>query len=328
MSKPLFITTLLVGTLLLAGCATATPTPTEEPTEPAATEETPTEVATEEGLTIVIGDIGDDPTEIIEGAQPLADYLAARLSDHGVTRGEVRVAQTDAEMIDMIKNGEVDLYFDSTYPATLIADASGAEPLVRRWRGGVGEYHTVIFATKSSGITSVDDLKGKMVAFDTNLSTSGYLLPLTYFIEHDFTASLKGSPEEPVADDEIGYVFSGADDNTMQWVLNGLVAAGATDNVRYFNRLEEDVRNQLVVVLETESLPRQVGLVRPDIDPELKAAIKDILLKTDQDEEGKAALDAFDGTTKFDDFPEGIEAAFARIRELIEIVQSVEKPTP
>lgn len=46
----------------------------------------------EEGATIVIGDISDDPGEVIEGAQPLADYLAERLGDYGITQGAVRVA--------------------------------------------------------------------------------------------------------------------------------------------------------------------------------------------------------------------------------------------
>ena len=32
----------------------------------------------EEGRAIVLGDISDDPAEVIDGTQPLADYLAER----------------------------------------------------------------------------------------------------------------------------------------------------------------------------------------------------------------------------------------------------------
>jgi hypothetical protein len=47
---------------------------------------------------IVLGNISNDPAEVIEGAQPGADYLAEQLKDYGIS------------------SGEIDLYFDSTYP--------------------------------------------------------------------------------------------------------------------------------------------------------------------------------------------------------------------
>ena len=53
-----------------------------------------TSVATEAPATepakahaIVLGDISDDPAEVIEGTQPLADYLAENLKDFGITEG-------------------------------------------------------------------------------------------------------------------------------------------------------------------------------------------------------------------------------------------------
>jgi len=315
---------------LLAACSVPSPAATSPPTEVAATEDLPTPETTEAPATepakdtIVFGDIGSDPAEIIDGTQPIADYVASKLADYGVAAGAVRVAASDTEMIELIKNGEVDLYFDSVYPATLIADGSGARPFVRRWSRGVGEYHTVIFASKASGIASVDDLPGKMVAFDNPYSTSGYMLPLAYLSEQGFTLTEKQSNSDAVAKDEIGYAYSNADENTVQWVISGLVAAGVTDNVRYA-RLDQAVRDQLVILAETEDVPRQVGLARADIDPKLLKAITEILLKADQDDEGKAALESFANTTKLDEFPD-IDKTFVRIREMIDLVNKAQKP--
>ena len=129
---------------------------------------------------IVLGDISDDPAEVIDGAQPLAMYLASHLGEFGITTGQVRVAKSIDEMAELLASGEVDLYFDSTYPATIISDASGANIILRRWRFGVEEYHSVIFASKSSGITSLADLYGQMLAFDAPYSTSGYVLPAVH----------------------------------------------------------------------------------------------------------------------------------------------------
>jgi ABC-type phosphate/phosphonate transport system substrate-binding protein len=327
--KKLVTTLTLLSVIVLAGCATAaTPAPTEapateKPTEAAATE-APTEAATEAGKAIVIGDIGNDPAQIIEGAQPFATWLAGQLKDQGITEGVVKVASSDEEMANMLKNGEVDLYFDSVYPAALIADAAGAEPLVRRWRFGVGEYHAVIFVSKASGLKALDDLKGHMLAFDNRYSTSGYMLPLAYLVEKGYTLVEKQSPSDEVSDDEIGYVFSDSDDTTMQWTVSGLVVGGVTDNVS-FGRLDQSIQDQMSILAETEDVPRQVGMIRPGIDADLKAAIKKVLLGADKDSTALDAMKTFANTTKFDDAPQGIDEAFKRIHELIAIVKKAEE---
>ena len=127
---------------------------------------------------IVLGDISDDPAEVIEGTQPLADYLASQLVEYGITEGQVRVASSIDEMTALLDSGEVDLYFDSPYPATLISDQSGASIILRRWRFGVEEYQSVIFASVSSGITSIEQLPGHMVAMDAPTPPLGLSCPL------------------------------------------------------------------------------------------------------------------------------------------------------
>jgi phosphonate transport system substrate-binding protein len=310
----LFILVLLL-TLLIGCTPPATPAPTAAPTE----------APTAEGRAFVLGDIADDPAEVIAGMQPLADYLAAQLKDQGITEGQVKVAASAEEMEQLLKDGEVDLYFDSVYPAMLISDASGAQPLLRRWRRGVGEYHTVIFTSKESGITSVDELKGHLIALDNEFSTSGFVLPAAYLTEQGLTLVGKESYDESAAADEVGFVFSHADENTLQWVLSGNVAAGATDN-NHFEDYPKEAADQLVVLAETESVPRQVVLVRPGMDQSLLEAVNKALLEADESEDGKAALQNFDKTSQFDEFPQGIDAALKRMRELQEIVAGIKMP--
>ena len=150
--------------------------------------ETPVRAA---GRAIVLGDISDDPAEVIDGTQPLADYLTEHLKEFGITSGQVRIVSSASEMAQLMKDGKVDLYFDSTYPATLISDEIGAQIILRRWRFGVEEYHSVIFASQESGITTLDDLKGHVVAMDAPYSTSGYVLPAVYMIENGLKLARK-----------------------------------------------------------------------------------------------------------------------------------------
>lgn len=280
---------------------------------------------TKEPHPIVFGDISDDPVEVINGAQPIADYLAAQLADHGITHGEVRVATTTEEMIELLRNGEVDLYFDSTYPATLISDASGAQIILRRWRFGVEEYHSVIFAHKDSGITSIEDLPGHMIAMDAPYSTSGFLLPAVYLTEQGLTLVGKGSADENVASDEVGFAFAYDDENILQWVLTGLAPVGVTDDFHFDTDFPADATANLVELARTESTPRQVVVARSGLTPELLQAIVQILTTMDESPEGQAALENFQ-TTQFDAFPQGIEEATNRMREMMEIAKEISLP--
>jgi phosphonate transport system substrate-binding protein len=274
---------------------------------------------------IVLGDISDDPAEVIDGSQPLADYLAANLTDYGITEGQVKVAASINEMTQLLKNGEVDLYFDSIYPATIISDAAGAQPILRRWRFGVEEYSTVIFASVDSGITSIDELPGAMVAMDAPYSTSGFLLPAVHLVENGLTLQGKRTFNDSVTTEEVGFVFSYDDQNTLQWVLSGLVAAGATDDYQFDIAFSTEATAKLVELARTTPVPRQVVVARSDIDPELLTAIIQVLTAAHIDENAQVALKTFQ-TSQFDQFPEGIDTAFSRMREMMAIVQYLPKP--
>jgi phosphonate transport system substrate-binding protein len=280
---------------------------------------TPEATTTAAGQAIVLGDISSDVEETIQAHQPMVDFLAAHLDDFGITHGEVKVAPDMETMIAWMESGEVDLSFDSPYPVMILRNEAGGIPLLRRWRFGVEEYHSVFFALNDKGYTSIDDLKGQIVAFDTPFSTSGYMLPLAYLIANNYTATEYETTEAAAGADEIGYVFSNDDDNTIQWVISGKVAAGVTDNI-YFGRIPEETRSQMTIFAETEDVPRQILVVAPDMSEDLKAAIKTLLIGMDETEEGQAVLENYQ-TTQFDEFSEGADAALERMQEIYEIVQ-------
>lgn len=268
------------------------------------------------GESIVIGDISDEPTKKIEEYQPLADYLGAALNQVG----EVKIAPDIETMAQWMASGEVDLYFDSPYPAMTVSDRSGARPILRRWKEGISEYHTVIFARQDSGLVSIDDLRGQLIAFETNFSTSGFMMPLAYLTQAGLHAVEKDDTTATVAADEVGYVFSQDDRNTIQWVISKKVAAAAAASSD-FDAIPSETRDQLTILLETESLPRQVVLAAPDLPASQQAKIAATLVEMDETEEGKAVLTQFEATSQFDSFPEGASTAFARMRELYKLAQ-------
>ncbi|MGD1805886.1 phosphate/phosphite/phosphonate ABC transporter substrate-binding protein [Dapis sp. BLCC M126] len=269
--------------------------------------------------TIVIADISNNPAKKIKRYQPLADYLGEKLGQFGVKQGDVEIAADLDEMANWLESGKVDIYFDSPYPAMIISDMSGAKPILRRWKGGVPEYYTVIFTMKDRGIKSLEELKGKMVGFDEISSTSGYMLPAGMLIESGVNPQEKRSASSNVSADEVGFVFTDDDENTIQWVISGKVAAGAID-IGTFMEIPEASRQAMVVLAESDKVARHVALVRADMKPEMVEAIKTILIQMDKTPEGQEVLNKFEKTAKFDNFPP--ESSIERMRELYELVQN------
>ena len=113
------------------------------------------------------------------------------------------------------------------------------------------------------------------------------------------------------------------DDNTIEWVLSGRTSAGVVDNLTFADDIPAETQEQLVIIAETEDVPRRVVMVRSDLDPELVDALKTLLMDMDETEEGQALLATLK-TAQFDEFPEGADAAFSRIREMFELIENQE----
>jgi phosphonate transport system substrate-binding protein len=130
----------------------------------------------------------------------------------------------------------------------------------------------------------------------------------------------KDATDAIVNDDEVGYVFSNDENNTVQWVISGRVAAGTVDDQTYLE-IPEQNRQDFTIIAETSDIPRQVVVAQPDISPEMLDAIKTLLVNLDETDEGKVVLEAFSETVQFDDFPEGAETSLDQMRSWFDIVQ-------
>lgn len=288
--------------------------------EPASEPSSPQSTTSPETPAIVFGEISSEPIETISAAQPFVDYLAAQLGELGIGRGEVKVAPDMETMTQWLKTGEVDFYSDSPYPALIVSQQAGAKPVLRRWKDGIAQYHTVIFARGDRGLQSLDDLIGQAIAFEEKFSTSAYLLPLGYLRKAGYPAVEIKSVEAAIPPDRIGYIFTGDTKNSIQWVISGKVAAGAIDSAS-FERIPEATRAQLTILAETETVPRHIILMTPQMDSQRQEAIAEILVKMDENPEGQSILEGFDETAQFDRLPG--QDPLSPIRELY---QQIQKP--
>ncbi len=303
-----FFSIVAVVVLLLSACQAAA-TPVSEVS-------TPTQAANlAQEQILAIGIVSDDPAGEIEAAQPFADYMAKQLSDIGIKQGMIVVTPDIETMIEKLKSGEVDLYYESAYGALSAYEDAGAVPLLRGWRKGVGEYHSIILVRKDSGITSVEDLKGKMMAFSEQKSTTGHFLPETYLVTAGLTLSEQADPNSAVPENEVGYIFAGSPENMLASLMSGKVAAGAEEGAVY-DDLTQEQKDQLIVLAKTQDIPRSFLLASAKMNVSLRDRIVTVLKGAGNTEEGTAALKSIKKTAKFDDFPSGSQATIEFLQNL------------
>jgi phosphonate transport system substrate-binding protein len=271
--------------------------------------------------TIVLADISDEPTETLEAFQPLADYLAVQLTQSTAETyvGQVKVAPDMATVAAWLKQGEVDLYFDSPYPSLIVSQLSGSQPILRRWKDGVSAYSSVIFTRSDTELQTLEDLEQHYIALEEAFSTSGYLLPVAYLIRAGLDPVEVADRDAPLTSQQVGYMFSKDEQNAIQWVLSGLADAAAVSEPD-FEDISQETRDRLRILAKTEALPRHLVLVAPDMTPELRSQVTEILTSMDTTDAGQTVLQQFEETARIDKFPESLEAALLRMQNLYELV--------
>jgi len=255
------------------------------------------------------------PELVAKHFRPLVEYTARKLAPTGEIKSTVVVATDTAQLTQLLEQGRVDFYLESPFPTYLINRSGSTKLLLRRWKSGMSEYRSVIFRSNASGITRLEDLRGKMIAFEDPGSTSGYFLPKLLLFEKKFRVVEKPDLSAKVSGGEIGYIFAGSEKNVVKQVLEEKVAAGAISNDDYAS-LDESSKARLSILVESESISRHLVSVRRNLPETVIKRLKEILLNMDKDDEGRKILRQTDGTTKFDTLPGGEEAFRRKLNDL------------
>jgi phosphonate transport system substrate-binding protein len=116
--------------------------------------------------------------------RPLADYLATRL-DRPVT---LRTVDSWEGLAKSLANGETDMALMGPWGYVLAHQYADAQVISTILYRGKPEYHAIIITHPNSGVATIEDLLGPAgrhatFAFGDKGSTSGYLIPLNFFLQ-------------------------------------------------------------------------------------------------------------------------------------------------
>lgn len=249
--------------------------------------------------------------------QPLADYIAAKLYPRDNIKGRIIVADNFDELIKLINNGEIDLYIDSPYPMFRIKEKTGIKIILAHNREGIKDYYSILLSGSARNIKSLDDLIGKVIAFDSPFSTTGYFIPKIKMLEKGYKLMEMENIDNPVAPGSIGYVFTYSDDNTLLWVLKDKTAAGATDNLS-FQTLPKEYQTKYKVLFESEAIPRQIVAVRNNMPVNEIEMLKNMLFQFHKTTEGKNMMSSSGTAPLFEKLDSNIDTLEIKFKKLLE----------
>jgi len=240
-----------------------------------------------------------DSQVILKGGEEIAQQLARLTGLHLQTT----VATGYAAMLEAMGAGKVDVAWLPTFSYVLAHEKYGVELLLIVMRFGSPFYRGQIMVRADSGIKTLDDLKGKTFAFGDPASASSHLYPKTLLLargydpEHFFSKTL----------------FAGSHNAVILSLLKGQVDGGAAyDDARAaVAKNFPDVFDKVKVIAYTANIPNDTVSVRGDLDPGLKARIKEGLLALSKLPDGALQLKKIYGISGLAD----LDALFDPVRE-------------
>jgi phosphonate transport system substrate-binding protein len=164
---------------------------------------------------------GENAQDRMNSYQCLADYTTEAL---GVETKLFAPADYNG-VIQGLLGGTIDMAWlgASAYAATYLQDPNVVEPVLIKVNvdGSVG-YHSIGFARVDSGVTSLDDMEGKVFGFGDPNSTSGYLIPSIEIPQYKDGITMESG-------EYFGEVrFTGGHEQTIVAVNNGDIDGGVT----------------------------------------------------------------------------------------------------
>lgn len=232
---------------------------------------------------------GENEADRLRSYQCLADKLPAVL---GVEKVSLFPAADYDGVVQGLLGGTLD-YAElgaSAYAKVHLTNASAAEPILTTVQtDGSKGYYSLMVARKDSGITKLEDLKGKKLGFADPDSTSGYLIPLV---------TLPKTIGMPVKEFFAETGFGGGHENLVLEVLKGTFDAGTTfgSGVGDFKTgytsgnlkkmVDKGVLNMddLVELWRSPMIPNGPLVVRSSLNDDMKSKFKQFMLdlpKTD-----------------------------------------------
>lgn len=244
------------------------------------------------GLLILEGAVAQDVEELVIAFVPSRDVHTIQLSarkiaeylaqETGYPMRAVAMSNYAAVVVGM-QSKRVDIAFVGPLNYLVLNKKTGAYPVTAAIRNAQKGYRGLIITRADANIDTLDEVKGKKMAFGDPLSASANLFP---------KAALLDVGLDPAKD--LRSLIIQSQSAVVMAVLGGKVDAGAIyedarQNPEVLKRFP-NVLGKTKIIYRTEWIPSDPQVVRKGLAPEKVEHIRNALLQMSQDLEAKRWL--------------------------------------
>lgn len=163
--------------------------------------------------------MGFNPAENAEVLESNGKLFAQYYKDKVGMNVKTFIATDYTALIEALRSGQVDFAFLPPFSFVKAEEVADAQVLLKSVRKGNPFYFAAIITRKDKGFKSIEDLKGKNIAWVDPSSSAGHIFPKAGLMDKK-----KIDPDKFFG----RQIFAGSHDALVLAVLNGTVDAGAT----------------------------------------------------------------------------------------------------
>jgi phosphonate transport system substrate-binding protein len=246
--------------------------------------------------------------KIVTSGKEVADFITEKTGYHF----KVAVPTSYASVIEAMGTKETDIAWLATFAYILANQKFGAEVALTAVRKGLDKYKGQFIAHANSGINSLEDIDGKIIAYTDAASTSGFMYPSALLARKGIKPGkyffAGGHPQSILA------VYDGnADVGCTFWAPEG--DDGPRDARRAVIETYPDVMEKIKIIGYTDWIPNDTVTFRQGFPQEMKEQIVNALLEYASTKEGHETLVRL---LDIDNFVRSTDADYEIVRQTIE----------
>jgi phosphonate transport system substrate-binding protein len=206
---------------------------------------------------------------------PFTAYLAEKIG-----RPVEMILANTFDFEDLIKENKVDFFHVNSIIAVLLKEKYQAELLAVDIQGRYGyKASGTLIALKESGITTIDDMRGKRMVFGPSLAPFGYMAQYAMLLDKGF---------DPESDFSYYAIPAGSakHDKVIYGVLFGTYDVGAAPRIDLDRMADAGIieLDDFTIIAESEPMPYCTLGAAPSVDPALRKQVRDLALGLKADE--------------------------------------------
>lgn len=225
-----------------------------------------------------------EASTIVTNGEAIAKWLEKETG----YRFKVAVPTSYAAVIEALGTYQADVAWLPTFAYILAKEKYDVQVKFMTIRNGLSKYRGQFVARTDSGINSLEDIEGKVIAYTDAASTSGYIYP---------SAILQQKGIKPAK-----YTFAGGHPQAIAAVYNGNADVACTywsppdaegrpkDAREKLLGTYPDIFEKVKIIALTDSIPNDTVTFRKGLPPEVDAKLVQALTKFSQLPEGKKIL--------------------------------------